>query len=87
MGIVASGSAFGGVVYPIMLQRLIKDVGFPWAVRTSGFLTLACLCVSCLTMRTRLPLTKQVTYRDAVDFSGFKDIRYALCAVGAFLYV
>lgn len=85
IGIVASGSALGGVIYPIMLQRLIPRIGFAWAVRVAGFLTLACLCVSCLTMRTRLPLSKRVTFRDAVDFTGFKDWRYAFAAVGAFM--
>jgi len=85
IGIVAAGSALGGAVYPVMLQRLIPQIGFPWAVRITGFLTFACLCVSCLTMRTRLPLSKKVTLKDAVDFSGFKDWRYALSAVGAFM--
>ena len=40
-----------------------------------------------MTMRTRLPLSKNVTFRDAVDFSGFRDWRYTLSAIGAFMWV
>lgn len=34
----------GGVVYPIILQRLFNTVGFAWATRIGGFITLA-LCI------------------------------------------
>jgi MFS family permease len=42
VGIASAGSSVCGVVYPIVLHRLlhVADVGFPWAVRTLGFLTL-----------------------------------------------
>ncbi|KAH8102673.1 monocarboxylate permease [Cristinia sonorae] len=85
IGIAASGSALGGVIYPIMLQELIPKIGFSWAVRVTALITLACLCVSCLTMRTRLPLSRRMSFRDCMDFEGFKDWRYALSALGAFL--
>ncbi|TCD62054.1 hypothetical protein EIP91_007530 [Steccherinum ochraceum] len=85
LGLVSAGSALGGVLYPIMIQRLIAELGFPWAVRVAGFVTLACLCVSCVTMRTRLPLKRKITLGDAVDFAGFRDWRYAFCTFGAFL--
>ena len=29
-GIVAAGSSLGGVIFPIMVQRLIVEVGFGW---------------------------------------------------------
>ena len=35
-GIVVSGSSLGGVVYPIMIQRMINEVGFVWYVDTNG---------------------------------------------------
>ena len=34
IGIASSGSSLGGVIYPIVLYRLISQVGFPWAVRS-----------------------------------------------------
>ncbi|KAK7675853.1 hypothetical protein QCA50_021210, partial [Cerrena zonata] len=85
IGIVTSGSAVGGIVYPIVLQRLISSLGFGWAVRVSAFITLACLSVASLTIRTNLPLKKKLTLAGAVDLTGFTDLRYVLATVGAFL--
>ncbi|KAK9774164.1 putative Monocarboxylate permease [Seiridium cardinale] len=36
VGIASSGSSLGGILYPIMLYRLISQVGFTWAVRCVG---------------------------------------------------
>lgn len=85
IGIVASGSALGGVVYPIMIQHLFVSVGFAWAVRIAGFLTFVCLAFSCVTLRTRLSLSQTVSLRDAIDLDGFKDLKYTLSAFGTFL--
>jgi len=85
IGIVAAGSALGGVVYPIMLQRLIPRVGFGWAVRIAAFLTLACLGVGCLTIRTRLPLSRRVSLRGLIDLDGFRELDYVLTGIGSFL--
>lgn len=85
IGIIASGSALGGIVYPILLQRLISSLGFGWAVRVAAFVTMACLCISSLTIRTNLPLKKEFSLAGAVDFSGFLDVKYTLSAIGAFL--
>ena len=32
-GIAASGSSFGGIIYPIVLRQLYPRIGFPWATR------------------------------------------------------
>lgn len=85
IGIVASGSSLGGVIYPIMLQELIPRVGFGWAVRIAAFLTMLCLIVACLTLRTRLPLRGRIHLSDVVDLEGFRDPKYTLCGIGAFL--
>ncbi|KAF8876855.1 major facilitator superfamily domain-containing protein [Infundibulicybe gibba] len=84
IGIVASGASVGGIVYPIILQDLIPRVGFPWAVRVTGFLTLACLLIACSTMRTRLPLQGKCSWKRVVDLNGFKDPRYCFSTIGAF---
>ena len=44
-----------------------------------------CLVISCLTMRTRLPLSGSVALGDAVDFEGFRDGNYTLAGIAAFL--
>ncbi|EMD37082.1 hypothetical protein CERSUDRAFT_51719 [Gelatoporia subvermispora B] len=85
IGVVASGSAIGGVVYPIMLQRLIPQVGFGWAVRIAAFVTLVCLGIACLTIRTRLPLSRRVSMRGIIDFDGFRELDYLLTGIACFL--
>ncbi|TFK87296.1 MFS general substrate transporter [Polyporus arcularius HHB13444] len=85
IGLTTGGSASGGVVFPIILEQLIPIVGFPWAVRIIAFILMACLTVSCLTIRTRLPLSGHISWRTAVDFRGWKDPRYALATIAAFL--
>ncbi|GBE83587.1 major facilitator superfamily domain-containing protein [Sparassis latifolia] len=85
MGIVASGSSVGGVFFPIMLQRLIPTIGFPWAVRAMAFVCLFCLVVACFTIRTRLPGSRRITLRGLIDFDGFRDKKYVFAAAGAFL--
>ncbi|KAJ9144306.1 MFS general substrate transporter [Coniochaeta hoffmannii] len=52
-GVLSTGSSLGGVVFPIMLSRLIDKVGYGWAMRTSAFLIFALLTVANLTLRTR----------------------------------
>lgn len=54
-GIVASGSSLGGVIFPIMLQRLIPEIGFPWAMRTAAFMILGLLLIANATIKTRFP--------------------------------
>ncbi|KAG8405756.1 hypothetical protein J3458_021691 [Metarhizium acridum] len=54
-GILATGSSLGGVIFPIMVSRLIREVGFPWAMRTCAFLILALLIVANLTIRAAHP--------------------------------
>lgn len=85
IGVIASGSSIGGVFIPIMLQRLIVSVGFPWAVRAIAFLCLGCLTIACLTIRTRLPLSRNISLKGLIDLNGFKDWRYVLATIAAFL--
>lgn len=40
MGIVTSGSSCGGIVFPIMLNKIFERSGFAWGVRAAAFLIL-----------------------------------------------
>ncbi|KAK3390687.1 putative MFS monocarboxylate transporter [Podospora didyma] len=57
LGIVVSGSSLGGVVWPIMLERLLghDNLGFGWVMRIVGFTMLPLLVIACVTVRE--PLT------------------------------
>lgn len=53
-GIAASGASLGGVIFPIMVDRLISRVGFGWTMRAVAFLILGGLVIVILTVKSRL---------------------------------
>ena len=55
MTLVATGSAVGAVVHPIMLNNTLDKLGFATATRANAGLVSGLLLISCLLMRTRLP--------------------------------
>ncbi|KAI0357828.1 MFS general substrate transporter [Trametes cingulata] len=84
IGLTTGGSAIGGVMLPIILQGLIPQVGFGWAIRIMAFVLAGCLLIACVTIRTRLPLSRDSSWPTAVDLGGFKDPRYTLATIGSF---
>ncbi|CEJ92568.1 hypothetical protein VHEMI08213 [[Torrubiella] hemipterigena] len=54
-GIIASGSSVAGVVLPIMMDKLIKSIGFPWMMRSMAFMFMALLGIACVTAKPRVP--------------------------------
>jgi len=60
LGVVVGGSSLGGVVWPIMLERLLLHrgdgeggLGFGWVMRIVGFTMLPLLAFACATVRER----------------------------------
>jgi MFS family permease len=54
IGLVLTGSATGGMIFPIMLNRLFIPVGFGWAVRYFGFMALVLLLLAESLLKKRL---------------------------------
>ncbi|GAA5976340.1 hypothetical protein JCM11641_005985 [Rhodosporidiobolus odoratus] len=54
VGIAASGTAIGAVIFPIMLSRLFEEKGFGEGVRAAGYLMLALLIIANVVTRPRL---------------------------------
>ncbi|KAI9700969.1 MAG: hypothetical protein M1820_006614 [Bogoriella megaspora] len=82
MGLAATGSSLGGVIYPIVLYRLIPRIGFGWATRVLGFMMLGTLIIPNLVMKVRvLPAQR----RKIVDWSALAEPAYLLFVVGSFL--
>lgn len=52
LGIVVGGSSLGGVIWPIMLERLLNhsSLGFGWVLRIVAFVMLPLLAIACLTI-------------------------------------
>ncbi|OBT60997.1 hypothetical protein VE03_09739 [Pseudogymnoascus sp. 23342-1-I1] len=85
IGIVAGGSSLGGVIFPIMLNHLIREVGFGWAMRIAAFLILGMLIFGNLTLTSRLPPSpKKLTLWQY--FAPLKERTYLLTTVGSFLF-
>ncbi|KAG8710106.1 hypothetical protein FRC09_000303 [Ceratobasidium sp. 395] len=55
MGVVITGSSCGGIVFPVMLNKIVEKSGFGWGVRSTAFVVLGCLVAANLMMKTRLP--------------------------------
>lgn len=73
IGIASSGSSLGGVIYPIVLYRLISQIGFPWAVRSMAFIVLATFVAPVAVMRMRVHPPKP---RAIIDWSAFRDLPF-----------
>ncbi|KAK7756721.1 hypothetical protein SLS62_001162 [Diatrype stigma] len=61
LGLVTSGSSFGGVVYSLLFQGLQPRVGFGWAARVMGFVSLATLAVPLAVLRKRRHIHPPIT--------------------------
>lgn len=96
-GIASTAGGVGGIVFPIMLQKLLPRLGFAWSTRILGFILLAVAVPANLWIRTRLPPRKRPAdaaggdrrWRGRLasllpDFRVFRDKRFALAAVGIF---
>jgi len=84
-GIMASGSSLGGVIFPIMVPRLIKEVGFPWTMRICAFVILGMLIITNLTVKSRLSPRPQKI--DVMEFiRPLKQTSFSLLCIASFFF-
>lgn len=69
----------GGIIFPVVISRLIDSIGFPWAVRVMAFIMLATLGFGLALLRPRLPPR---AVGSLVDFSAFHDSAYTTFVIG-----
>jgi MFS family permease len=81
-GIATTGGSLGGVIFPLALERLLPSVGFAWATRIIGFITLFCCIGACFLIRSRLP--PKAGQSVLPDFRIFRHKSYFLLTVGIF---
>ena len=82
ISIAASGTATGGLVFPVIVQQLLPKIGFPWTVRILGFVMLALQATAFAFLRTRLPPRKTGSL---VEWSAFAEMPYLLFSISMFL--
>ncbi|CAE6500879.1 unnamed protein product [Rhizoctonia solani] len=80
-GVIASGASIGGTVIPITVRKLIPLIGFQWAMRVIGFIELAVLGTSILTLRRRLPSRK--VSGGLLNLTSFLHLPYSLYVLAA----
>ncbi|KAJ5152759.1 uncharacterized protein N7482_009237 [Penicillium canariense] len=62
MGIVLAGSSLGGVIWPIIIDKLLKnpDIGFQWTMRIVGFIMTPCFAFTCFAAKSPKALAAHV---------------------------
>lgn len=83
VGFVVSGSSIGGIFLPIMMTRLIDQIGFPWMMRAMAFMFLGLCIIACLTIQSRLPPRPQ-PFVFANYINGFREPALGFTAFGMF---
>ena len=80
--LAASGGSVGGVIFPIIIRRLIPKIGFAWTCRVIGLSCFVTLIIPIFIMKQReLPETK----RKILMLSSFKEPAYLFLTIGLFL--
>jgi MFS family permease len=80
-GIVMTGASVGGILLPVMLTRLIRELGFPWSMRISAFAILFLLAIANLTLRS-YPHARPPRPSRSAFLKPFTEIEFVLVAVG-----
>lgn len=78
-GIAIGGSSIGGIIYPIAFRHLQPSLGFGWATRVIGFITLALDLTAIVTMWTKLPPKPP---RALFQPAAFKSWAYTFYCIG-----
>jgi Na+/melibiose symporter-like transporter len=85
-GIAMTAGSVGGIIFPLMLQRLFPLVGFAWATRIVGLILVVLLGFTNLLVRSRLPRKPAANLRSvSPDLTVFKDLPFTFVTVGIFL--
>ncbi|KAG8533775.1 uncharacterized protein KY384_001516 [Bacidia gigantensis] len=85
-GLATTGGSIGGIIFPLMLQRLFPHVGFRWATRILAFIFLFQLIVANILIRSRLPPPPKGSPATSMwpDWRIFKNLTFCLTTAGTF---
>lgn len=82
VGVGSSGSSIGGIIYPIILYRLIDRIGFAWSVRVVAFIALGTLLIPIAIMKMRVKAPKP---RALIDWSAFTDVPFIVFVIATLI--
>jgi len=82
-GFAITGGSIGGIVFPLLFQKLIPTIGFPWACRIVGFVEIALLLPPNILVHSRLkPLSDASA---SIDLAALLEPTFAFTTLGVFL--
>lgn len=81
ISLVACGGGTGGIVFPLLAQKLLPKIGFPWTIRVMGFVVLFNVVMVIALARTRLPPRPS---GPIFEKSAFREVPYLLYTIGTF---
>lgn len=82
IGVAASGSATGGIVFPAIAERLLPSIGFAWTVRVIGFVMLGTMSLTVPFFRARTLPRKR---GPLVEWAAFTELPYLLFSISMYL--
>ncbi|ORZ12218.1 major facilitator superfamily domain-containing protein [Absidia repens] len=86
MGLASSGSGFGGLILPFVLNAANNNpsLGVGWAYRILGFIILACCVGACLLVKERVKEDRRARpLKELFKFSVLKDLNFVLFLLGS----
>lgn len=83
LGISVTGTATGGLIFPVIAQQTFPNIGFSWGVRVMAFVMLGCFAVCATFLKPRLPPRKT---GPLVEWSAFKERAYTLYLLCGFFF-
>ncbi len=83
MGLAIAGSSLGGVIFPIMLAKMLPNprLQFGWTIRICGFIMLVIMGLSCAVTKARLPPRKAKLFLPAA----FKEVPFVTLIAASFM--
>lgn len=82
-GVASTAGSVGGILFPLMLQRLFTTVGWAWAIRILAFLCFAVTVAANFLVRARLPPAPNASIHP--DIRIFAHRPFALTTLAVFL--
>ncbi|KAI0969162.1 riboflavin transporter MCH5 [Xylaria arbuscula] len=81
IGLSASGTVTGGLIYPAMARQLLPTIGFGWTIRAMGLVMVVTMVFVLAFMKSRIPPRRSGSL---IELSAFREPEYTLYAVGMF---
>ncbi|TFK64870.1 MFS general substrate transporter [Pluteus cervinus] len=87
LGILVAGASVGGIVFPLLLHRLIPKIGFGWTIRIIALIVFCSFAIATLTIKSRRPTKPIPPLNKLLDFGAFRDPCYTALALGCWFSI